>query len=534
LVSGNTYKVTSAITHIGDISIKSSNKTPAIIASATDFRPFVFTGGTLKLTTTATAEMECGDATVTLANVTGLVVGDLLHFTSDVLWYWDSGSVAYKGELHTIESITGNDVTLTTPVCDNYDITDPNSEVVTVTAYNKATIHIDNITIENVDDADSGCLGMALFQDGVITNLTLKNSNTSALSANYNYNTVFDKLHIDGSWSTTSTGYGLQSSSGAYTKVVNSTFTGCRRGVDFSGGTPERFSIVSDCIAMNTDIASSGVSGFGTHGGAEHITFSNNIIHGCRVGIYTRGGNMFITGNTFNMVGGQQAILLSTGNNAYIANNTVSSVTNRVALTTGVQYMSVDYFVTADTNDIKWTVQGNSCYVNNNNSANDVYFLKCPGANFSDSTILNNKYTVENGTKNYFSSDATIDTDTTNIDWWSYDDPSRLVVWAGGGGTIDPNTVVVDITAKLEGDYASYVGEVNFDIVGNTAAIRLNNFAEPSVSAPFFVSQDESYNLITLKIIGTELYISSDATGYDTVWAVGTGYVVPININYKR
>lgn len=423
------YKVTSTITGSGSIFIKGSDAT---IEPDDDFITFDFdAAASAEATTTVSAEMELGDTTVTLTSVTNVDEGDLLVFTSDVLWYWDNRSTLYKGELHIVKSIAGSVVTLTSPVADSYDIDD--SETVTVTVYPKKTACIEDIKISCNANIDSTIMRISYMQNSILSGLELINSDTAGLSVSYCYNTLVDGvlINLDADISD-NLGYGCSVNRSTYTKVVNSTFLNCRRGVDFTGTIPSRFGEVSNCIVSHEDQSTENTSGFGTHGTAEHILFSNNIIHGTRIGIYSRGGNISVIGNTFSGEG-KYCVYAPYGDNLYIANNFVSSPANRVELTDDLGTFSWWFllhvhddfdsggkitvignnasrlqkgFLETEISDVKWTILNNDVAVKSTAAETTVLFLS-KACDLTNSKIHGNNYVVLTGTKKWYSGGTT-------------------------------------------------------------------------------------------------------------------------------
>lgn len=558
LLSGRTYKTTSNITIYGNVSLKSSGAIPAVIAPSGDFTTFTFKATSVAIaSTTVSAEMEIGDKSVTLSSTANISVGDLLVFTSDVLWYWDNRDSLYKGELHTVKSIAGDVVTLTSPVADNYDIT--GVETVTVSVFPRKSVYIENIRIEANPHIRSDIIDIYYMQDSYIEGLELINSDGAGLSLNACYNTLVNKASINLNADTSvGLGYGIQDRGGMFTKITHSNFTNCRRGVDFSGRIPSRFGEVSNSTVSHEDSFDLETSGFGTHGTAEHILFANNIISGTRVGILVRGGNISIIGNTFSGKG-QQCILASFGNNLYIGGNFVSSAANRIRLNQGLGhsswkeflYIGIDFdaggkitvfgnnafqlrgqFIYTSQPDIDWHIENNSVVIKNNASSTNVYFL-ANEANLSNSRICGNRYEVIAGIKNWYDTNTTISENKTDIDYWSMTDTSKLEVWSGAGSLAN---VSVNLLYNLNGGDVEIRGDIRFDVITDTVKLRLNNMPSPLFSSQTFLAQTASFTMISLHFLatGNELYISGDNTAHDKAWAVGTGYIVPINITYRR
>ena len=552
--SGKSYKTTSQITITGDVSIHSSGAEPAVIAPNGAFKTFQFTGATSSANSTLSAEAEVGDTTVTVASASGMNVGDLIKLVSDVLWYWDNRSTLYKGELHVIKSISGNVITLIDPLCDTYDISD--SETVAVYTYPFKTIHIDGLKIEYTSAQAATAMSVVYYQESSLKGLQVINSQTAGLSANYNYNLSISKF-LARLNSPTSLGYGIQINGGTFNRVLDSHFEDCRRGVDFSGGTPSRFGLVYGCTATNQDMASSGFSAFGTHGTAENIAFIDNNVSGFRFGILTRGNNITVRGNKFSGTG-IACIQASYGNGLVVDGNTVEPFhADRTALTDNVGYYSWNNFVslgntnyvgTVDiTNNVvhqiikspilggdavtRWRIEDNYFRVYNNSSGTNIYLIDGTPS-ISDSRIWGNRYIVAHGIRNVYKSGTTIDWNTCEFDNWTITDPAELEVWAGSG---DVENVTVDVRVQVNNGITTLAGYVAFDVIDDTVKLRLDTVRR-ALSQNYYTLgfTGVTKRLLRINTAGEDLYISSDETEpYDTSFAVDTGYVITLGFSYR-
>ncbi len=464
-----TYAMGSGVSVNGSVSMRSSGVIPAILAPTANFKAFSFAAAaSATASTTVNGEVEMDDEGITVTDGTGIVAGQLLTMKSNALWYWDNRGSLTKGETHLVKSVSGNVVKFTEPCCDNY----ATSETVTVSAVNPVSCNITNIKIIPTTQSSNIIIGMVWYVDSVVDGLEVANSDSAGIAVGLDYNSRFINCKVNlNADIDVGLGYGLQTSGSAFCKVLNSDFTNCRRGVDFSGSYPTRFSSVVGC-SVTHETESVNASGLGMHGTAENCLFANNILHGLRIGIASRGGNIAIIGNTFTG-NGQQAIFSSYGNNLYIANNFVSGPAARTELTTGLGNFSyVTFFEVSSTfdaggkitlvnntvqaiqgrffwasatgADLKVFANGNRCEFYRASAGSAVYYFDGTDMDWSSSKVSNNWFNKEyGGTVNYFGSGATntpTDNSILRMDGVGQQD---------SGCTIDDNDTIKSVGGRI-------------------------------------------------------------------------------------
>lgn len=415
--SNQSYRVSAQIAVYGNVDISTSGTDQAEIYISADTKAFNFQVDSAASTTVAD-EVQMIDEGITVADATGFEAGQLVVMESDALWYWDNRGTLHKGEVHVIKSVVGNVLNFTEPCCDNY----ADSETVTVDAYPYTTCNVRNIKFRPSSQLSNTVFSFAHYQNSVVENLTFVDTDYTGLSVVECFDTRVTNMHANlNADIDVSLGYGCQTNGAAYCKITESHFMNCRRGVDFSGGIPSRFCTVENCSASHEE-ESDNASGFGTHGTAENCTFIGNIVHGGRLGIFSRGGNISIIDNTFTGQG-QQAILVGHGNNVHIEGNVVSSPSQRTELTTTLGNMSYSRFVEITSSydagglltiknnnvfaiqssfvrcsqvDIRANISGNRCIFRNTSAGADVYYLE-GAVDWGDSFIGHNEFIVDVG-----------------------------------------------------------------------------------------------------------------------------------------
>lgn len=264
---------------------------------------------TTSATTTLGADVRVNQETITVTSASGMAVGEIIKIVSDQLWPYNNGGTITKGETNRISAISGTTVTLAVPALCPYDI---GTETVTITTITPKEVYIDGLDIEFPSLGTSGSgMGIATA-DAMLTNLRIKNSGLVGLSLIDCFNTLVTHSQCIDTY-LSGFGYGIQTNGCTQTTVTGCSFYNCRRGVDFSGAFPSHLGLVSGCTAICN--AAEG-SGFGTHGSANLITFTGNIVANGPIGFQIRSPQTTIVGNqgincvTFCLVSaGQQHIV---------------------------------------------------------------------------------------------------------------------------------------------------------------------------------------------------------------------------------
>lgn len=257
--------------------------------------------------TVLSANVSYNQPVIDVSDSTGFAVGQILHMQSDKEWYYDSRP-NYKGETHIISEIDGNSITLEKDTFDSYGITstiEGTTEIVTVKVYNPNEFNIKNVRFTYPENSEYQGFAINYGKRVRLKNVVNQNSAVVGFGVGTSYNVIFDGCKVIKA-NKNGTGYGISIGMCTLVIIFNSDFISNRAGVDFTGTTPSRLGLVEGCTASAPGSDSTGAvlmntiaRGFGTHGGAEHIKFTNNKMSGLLNGIVSRGGNITIQGNNF-------------------------------------------------------------------------------------------------------------------------------------------------------------------------------------------------------------------------------------------
>ena len=300
--SGVIYKTSKTIVIGGlDIDIDADGFESFTIAPTASFKAFQFSGRPVHLKKEVACNIVRGQRYIVLDDVRGIQAGMLIKLKSNLLWAYDNRNSLRKGELHLIEEIVERRVYLQNNVFDSYCIKD---EKLQVEFYIPISCRISKMEIAGQGGVNSSGMTLAYVHKSFIRNVVVRDARVAGIGINNSYETAIDSCWIIGS-NMAGLGYGIQANSSTKLSIENCYFEGCRRGVDFSGDCPSRLGTVRNSRVNGKGKAIGGSenftqsSGFGTHGTAEHILFENNQISNCRIGIYSRGRNIVVRGNTF-------------------------------------------------------------------------------------------------------------------------------------------------------------------------------------------------------------------------------------------
>ena len=348
LVPGNASYLTGKLTCDNSLTLVGQGKRPKLIATqaAVDAGGVFFTCvNTTATTKTIAQNIAYGDRWVTLTSVAGITVGDFIRWSSKTDWYFDGRGLWYKGDLHRIIEIdvVNNKVRLAQQAWDTYTT----GEIWSCSVFTPKTYRFDNLEfyLPRPLDLEKSTAGVQLSRSyrSAVTNCKIENGTSIGLQVSYSYETRIDccafvRANLGNDEETvggTTTGYGVSSVSSVATLVANSSFSECRRGVDFnslsgSASAPDRFGVVEGCLNFGGGSDSVGRLyypdgeeanfGFGTHGPCEYAAFRNNQIGNVKYGVNTRGNFTTISDNAF--VGKIHACVYATyGQNLIVANN---------------------------------------------------------------------------------------------------------------------------------------------------------------------------------------------------------------------
>jgi hypothetical protein len=490
---------------------------------------------------------------VTLANVTGVQVGDLIKFKSSAPWYYDprpdgaGGYSTYKGEVHLIKEINGNEITLDSYFGDTYNT----NELIDVFIYSPKTIELKNITFKLPTPTYTQMFYIYDSYKPKFENVNIVNSQRAGAiiytsfapeikGCHVNLN-IFDQVHID-------TGYGFQDMGCVHGKYHHNTFTGCRRGIDFSGAIPSRWGVCdSNTFASlgKTYVNVPGISGFGTHGGCENTLFSNNIVNGAESAFIIRGNMCKVIGNIGINIK-ESFTSLQYGGQNYVESNTVQSdgdvpkyfvsmtytidgIRTVIKNNNGKITEHVVYHYAPETVNLEFDMSGN---VFNTGTDKKVIFVSgvTDVVTFRKSNIYGNQV-IPDTRYRYNVNNLLIDWATTEIE--GYILPSTFYKVVFGAGSL-ANTVL-NLTVNKRGRIVQLTGEFKFDVTGDTARPCLTGLPNPNAGFAMHRLMLSTANTkhILQKVRNTdELVISGNDVDHLGTFAVGANYAVIIDMSY--
>jgi len=571
---GKTYKVTSTLTWTGDkLAIGSTNaiKFKFSLSSATQL--FDLSGTEDVATTTLAADASNDEKYITVTSASGVSVGQLVTLKSSASWHYDPRPLTAdvrKGEIHIVTEIDGTNIYLDGVVSDNYVVA---SETVDVNFHDPAEIKLEDFIVEYPRDTEvsSGVSG-AFAINSIIKNVEVKYSATSGIGFEASVNCLIDNCKLD--WINRSgTGYGVSIARSKGIIVRNSHFNQCRAGVDFTGQIPSRHCLVDGCIVQGGGTASDGVTdmfssglqrGMGTHGGSEHVKFTNNQISKVWNGVVSRGASCVIQNNQF-FGEMKSCVSISYGEDVVITGNTHAPTDVRTAT---LQNEIPDIFVRFQTDTIevdgRFDISNNysmvsqsfieinsdtgsftRLYASNNRcviygSASDPAFIE---GNYStsgnssftgESNIRDNPVSILNGAsfRHYKDTGTAADARyTRGLDAFLFDDASKLEVVSGGSLA----NKTVKLTTSLNDGIATVVGQVLFDVTGSATQIRIVDLPPSEDNTVYNIKYyDGSAYQEGMVLIGTSgiLSIGSSTASHTGTFSVATGQAVYLNISY--
>lgn len=252
-----------------------------------------------------------------------------------------------KGELHKVRSISGTTVELEDPLFDGYDVVDDvygdQKEIVAITVYTPLKVKIDNLRIERpaLEGANGWLMRLSYCSGHEVTRFGGVYGSAMGVQDVYGYRGRFGKLDIAGANDTT-TGYGIQLYGSTFAEVSDSSFAGCRRGVDVSGLIPSSFCDVRDNRNHGGGEQEDGLAyypegtvtnyGFGSHGTARGTTFRRNRVTGVHTGINLRGRDEKILDNQFHGEITECCVSLFYGFNTIVKGNVYQNLYSEGAL----------------------------------------------------------------------------------------------------------------------------------------------------------------------------------------------------------
>ncbi|MEF7562418.1 right-handed parallel beta-helix repeat-containing protein [Bacillus infantis] len=298
LKEGATYYIDQTLTADQSLKLTSGPKKANIIQQSEEERVFYFRNRARSSFYLAD-DVKKGTKAILAPAAKKAQPGDIIELKSDVLWHWDNRNSLTKGELHTVEKVSGDTIYLSSKTDDSYAVS--KGEKVTINLYSPKTIHVENVRFSYTMPVKNTAIIIEPAVDSTFKNINVSKAQETGIKLIKNINATLEKsffsLHTD---EMVPTGYGFQDYGGRGTTVKNSTFEKVRRGVDFSGDIPSRFGRVENSTAYGPDkgTLAAGNSGFGTHSTAEYITFENNTVENFDYHFVSRGNYISFLNNT--------------------------------------------------------------------------------------------------------------------------------------------------------------------------------------------------------------------------------------------
>lgn len=207
---------------------------------------------------------------------------------------------SFKGELQRVQRVSINTVFVEGQVWDGYDITD--NEAVTVEIYDPITPYISGLHIERTIQSGFDNYGIrvrgAAFPH--LERVTTFGCTHTGISVSTCYKGQFAHCSAEDSRADPLS-YGIQCFNGYGNNITNWRSYNCRRGVDFSGVTPERKSTLDgfEITGGGTDydgtrrkpFGTASSQGFGSHGAVEGSVYRNGTVQTVGSIALIRGGN---------------------------------------------------------------------------------------------------------------------------------------------------------------------------------------------------------------------------------------------------
>ena len=313
LQGGSTYRITGPISFSGQTVQIVSDGAPAVIQmDGQEFSPFTFSGSDVAASSTLTGITAAGTNRWTLESTADVIPGMLMEVRSSKPWYYDprtSTSDARKGELHLVHRVEGNTVFTRDVANDGYNT---NAETVAVSFFHPVRVHLENLTIKGTPSSTNtvGRTGVTINRGAFPTlrTVSVEGCSYTGIYIAGSYRPTISGGHVLDA-NGTLTGYGVQFFGCRNSHVQGVFFSGCRRGVDVSGGgIPSVATLVESCTAIGSGLRADGVpygwdaagneaaycAGFGSHGPADHTSYRGNTTINLHDPYPLRGGNEII------------------------------------------------------------------------------------------------------------------------------------------------------------------------------------------------------------------------------------------------
>lgn len=273
-----------------------------------------------------------------VTDTTGIKPGMLMTVTSSKLWYHDHRDTARKSELHYVQAVKAGKVITRDPAFDTYVTS---AETTTLTFHEPIGVSVTGVRFVSDLPAPSETrlngvgLRVAYAYQPLIDHVSTHECAAVGISIIACYAPLVKSPTTIGScdyW----TGYGIQTSGTTYARILDSYASGCRRGVDVSGGvTPSRRTRIVGGTAVaagknargasygfDPDTKWAGVAqayGFGSHGPADDTTYEGCTTVGMHHHYTLRGRNEKVVNGTMVGRGYRGAIVASYGSQLMVS-----------------------------------------------------------------------------------------------------------------------------------------------------------------------------------------------------------------------
>jgi hypothetical protein len=220
-----TYPIKSKIAVKKSVTIRGTGM-PSFSSGTKDY--LIECKGSLMKSSSLSEDVQANSTAITVNDASGLETGDLILIFDDTQWNPDDGGWYQRiktGELHRVESVSGNEITFEDPLLHAYTLS-KNAEVQFIKPI--------SVTIEGIEilggskTGDYSGIYLRYTIDSAILNCHLDSCGLRTIQINDCYETTIsgctiEKAEKDGY------GYGVDvHSSSAYTRIVDNTIDRCR------------------------------------------------------------------------------------------------------------------------------------------------------------------------------------------------------------------------------------------------------------------------------------------------------------------
>ena len=317
LKAGATYKISAQLNVNGNLNMECQGLPKAVIkGTGQNFIPIRITG-TSVLNTTASSTISANSNFVNATSTAGVQRGDIMMLMSSASWYYDprpESTDARKSQLHRVFQVPSAGKIMTEDI--NHDAYTIPTETVSLSFFRPRTVVFKNFVVENTPDmTPSGAKNYGIradyIADSVFEDVDFLNNQVAGLHIRHSYNVRVSGGTSAGS-NTYTSGYGYQTYGVSHFLIEKVKTFHCRRGVDLSGGNIVSYQCrVDRCVHTGTGINQDGDTysfteagavgaetfGFGSHGGAINVYFTNNYVANVKDAFFLRGKNNTVKDN---------------------------------------------------------------------------------------------------------------------------------------------------------------------------------------------------------------------------------------------